>query len=247
MVDSFCLVMTGIGIIAGLVLAFIGFLTFRNYRFMTKTETSPIDQVKPGIVEVKGKTMPLIKMKSPLTDQDCVYYTYKIEELRRGHKGRSYWATVKRGSSYDPFYLMDQTGIVRVNPVKAKTDLALSFKDSSGFMNDPSPNAQRFLGQMGISSTNFIGMNRRMRFSESVIKPNQAIYVLGTALGWHSGGKDQEKFVIQKGGFMTPFLLTTKSEEQLVKKYLLHFILWWTGAGLTIVGSILMFLYYGFM
>ncbi len=206
--------------IVGSILLVFCIIWGRQAYFIRKIPTSKINTVFPGLVEVKGVAVPISDTRSPLTDEPCVYYKYKVEQRRRSGK-HHHWVTVSKGSSTYEFHVEDDAGRIRINPVRAKPDVQLVHKERSGFMNDPSPKVQRFLNRQGISHEGFFGMNRSMRFTEWMIRPTQSIYVLGTAQRDTLGQGSEAPYIIKKGGTGSPFLLSTRTEQDLLKMILL--------------------------
>ena len=119
----------------GIVLFVWGLISFRKKRLIENIPTSKIRSIAMGLVEIYGEVAPGSGniLKSPFSQNDCVYYKYKIEELRSSGKS-TYWATVKKDWDYRPFYLKDNTGMVLVDPLDAKIDIPIDnvFKSSLG-------------------------------------------------------------------------------------------------------------------
>lgn len=160
---------SAIGFFFGLYLFFKGFVFFRRKRLIENTPTSKIRSIAMGLVEVFGEVMPAQggMLKSPLSNNDCVYYKYNIEELRGSGKSRR-WVSVKRGSDKRHFFLKDETSLVLVNPEGADIDIPTDLKFESGFGKDPPASIKQFLKNNGLNFEGFLGINKKMRYTEYV-------------------------------------------------------------------------------
>src|SRR5262245_60877393 len=104
------------GTIAGLVAFYHGFTQLKKKRLMENIPTSKIRSMALGLVEVEGDAEPVALLTAPFSKAACVYYQYKVEELRQSRNSRT-WVMIHHGNSQDaPFYLHDDTGQVLVNP-----------------------------------------------------------------------------------------------------------------------------------
>ena len=149
-----------------------------------------------------------------------MWYKYKVEE-RRGTGKHRHWVTMSKGSCTNEFHLEDQSGRIRVNPMRVTPDVRLVHKERSGWTNDPSPNVKRFLSRQGLAYEGFLGINRTMRFTEWLVRPTQSIYVLGTAAKDHMGRDKEVPYIIKRGGVGTPFLMSTRTEQALFRSLVL--------------------------
>lgn len=128
--DGFALLLTAIQANPelGFFLAFIlGFSLFGFERFLRlqarrrliqDTPTSRIRSAAQGYVEFEGwatasSSAPIL---SPLTQTQCVWYRYKVEERETDNKGNTRWSTVRSGTSSHLFLLDDNTGECVIDP-----------------------------------------------------------------------------------------------------------------------------------
>ena len=167
---------------AGIWLFFDGFKKWRRKRLIENIPTSRIRSMAMGLVELQGKaTQWLYSLKGPLSARDCVFYKYLIERYE-SHGKSNRWVKVADGGSYDNlFHLADDTGKVLVNPRRAEINLDQpDFYYETGIFGGDMPfSLASFLEMNGISYRSWLG-NRRMRFREWNICPNDHVYVLGT-------------------------------------------------------------------
>ena len=77
--------------IAGFSLFIWGFLSFRWKRLIENIPTSKIRSIAMGLVEISGRVVKSKNnnLKSPFSQNDCVYYKCTIEEYRRSGKHSS--------------------------------------------------------------------------------------------------------------------------------------------------------------
>lgn len=222
----------------GIFLFILGVHWFRRKRLIEDIPTSKIRSIPMGLVEIFGEVVPTKYkiLKSPLTQRDCVYYKYLIEELRSSGK-RTEWVTIKSGEDATYFYLQDETGIVLVDPKQAEIDISPTFTFESRVGKDPPESIKNFLKANNLSFEGFLGINKTMRFTEYCILPKDRLYVLGTAgdnpfveEGWAQTGT--EDVMIQKGENV--YYISNKSEKEIVKK------LKWMSLGGMFFGGLLM-------
>ena len=84
--------------------------------------TSKTQGVVFGLAEVKGKLVPQAEggvVTGPLTDEDCVWYHYTVEERRGSGKNKS-WHTIQDDTVKRPFFCEDEEGRIRVFPGNAE-------------------------------------------------------------------------------------------------------------------------------
>ncbi|OYY75167.1 MAG: hypothetical protein B7Y40_01720 [Gammaproteobacteria bacterium 28-57-27] len=95
-------------------------------RLIQDTPTSRIRSAAQGYVEFEGwatvsSSAPIL---SPLTQTQCVWYRYKVEEHDTDNKGNSRWSTVRSGTSSHLFLLDDNTGECVIDPDQAVVEPA---------------------------------------------------------------------------------------------------------------------------
>jgi type II secretory pathway pseudopilin PulG len=107
-----------IGLAAAAIYSF--WYTFKAWvknRVIEDTATSRIRSAAQGYVELSGRgILPAdAQNKGPLTGMPCTWWRYKVEELSRTGRSRS-WSTVDSGTSTAPFLLDDGTGQCLIDP-----------------------------------------------------------------------------------------------------------------------------------
>jgi hypothetical protein len=184
-----------------------------------------------GLVEIKGRILvgELGTVSAPFSNQPAVWARITVQEWQqRGRSGS--WITILKEADGRPFMVDDGSGqLARVVPDGANFILDEKQVARSGTFNNANPHLEAFLQARGLKSTNFLGLNKGMRYLEEALAPGDALYALGpsrrepgppvtdgyrmvpssTLVMAHGGSEDNE------------LILTNKTEEQLVKK-LLH-------------------------
>lgn len=210
--------------VIGIPLFAIGFIWLKQKRLIENIPTSKIRSIAMGLVEIYGEIVPWqdTTLKSPMTNRDCVYYKYSIEEYHRSGK-HSHWVTIKKDMGSIHFNLKDETGMVLVNPKGAKIDIPRDFEFKSGFGKDPPKSVQRFLKINNLRfEGSLFGFNKTMRFRESFIEPFDKLYIMGTAddnpfVDDATTKKGVEDVLIQKGKHDKFYYISDKSEREVLK------------------------------
>ena len=103
-------------------LAWFAFLAIRTKRMQENIPTSKTQGVVFGLAEVKGKLIPQLDngvVTGPLSNEDCVWYHYTVEEQRGSGKNKS-WHTIRDDTVKRPFFCEDEEGRIRVFAGKAE-------------------------------------------------------------------------------------------------------------------------------
>ncbi|MFC2075422.1 GIDE domain-containing protein [Bdellovibrionota bacterium] len=240
--DSFKgLLWSSVGFVFGIVFFFKGFGTFRRRRLMQNMPTSKVRSIAMGLVEIYGEALKgQVSLTSPFTNNECLYYSYTIEEYRRSGKS-SHWETIEKESLGTKFYLRDDTGRVLVDPDGAEVDIPSDYQEQSGIGNPPPLQVEAYLKKRGIDHEGFLGFNKTMRYTEYYIAPSDYLYILGSA-GDNPLVEDataqvgHEDIMIQKGDKKTVYYISDKSEKETLKSHFWKmFFQIYGGAALSIV------------
>ena len=157
---------------------FSGFKRLRRKRMVENIPTSTIRAMALWLVELRGKTQEVTRLKSPLTNSECVLYQYLVEEYRRSGKS-GHWVTIASGNSFNcPFWLDDTTAKVLVFPQDAELILPVDYQFSTGMFKAFPANLIEFMEKNAISYKSWLG-TRTLRFKEWFIIPGQDVYILG--------------------------------------------------------------------
>ncbi|MBN2459255.1 hypothetical protein JXB28_03135 [Candidatus Woesearchaeota archaeon] len=241
-----------IGVGFGITLFIKGFQSLRLKRFIETTPTSKVRSLAMGRVEICGEVVPAEKqiLKSPLTGKDCVYYYYKVEELRRSNK-RSYWAVIDTMKADVKFFLKDDTGAVLVEPNGASISIPADFNSQYSSFNAMPENIRTFLQSGNVKYKTLFGTTKTLRFTEFVIAPGDKLYILGYAgnnpFVEDGTAKDNvDGIMIQKGNLGKCYYIADKPEKDVLKKLKWGWIGGLFGGGALIVGGLAgIFIYFG--
>ena len=213
------------GLIAGIILFIAGLKWFGYKRLIENIPTSKIRYIAMGLVEIFGKVVSIENnlLNSPFSDAECVYYKYTVERWVK-RNDRHHWQVVNSGKTSLPFKLKDETGSVLINPVGANIDIrSTTYTSGAGY--DPSFIIQKYLDSNNLKYEGFFGINYRMRYRESIIVPDQNLYIIGSATDnpFKDDGTAQhsiEDVMIHrvKGKL---FHISQKAEKGVIKTYLL--------------------------
>lgn len=154
--------------------AWLWWRQLRRGRLMAGTPTSKIRSAAQGYVELKGNGhwLPEDRILAPLTQTRCVWWEYRIEELRQQHghsSSRTAWSTIASARSQELFALQDATGEVVVDPCGAKI-----YPNRRHCWRGPSPRPPRGLPQGGLGQT-----SGRYRYTERCLTLGSDLYALG--------------------------------------------------------------------
>jgi len=141
-----------LGEIFGIYIFFNGFRTLHKKRLIQNVPTSTVRAIPMGEVEIKGKAKAKNLLKTPVSKIPCVFFRYVEEEWRK--VGKSYrWVKTLDTTSRNIFYLVDDTGAVKILPDGAELNLV----------------------------NNYVSREGNIRKTEYYILENEYLYVLGRA------------------------------------------------------------------
>jgi len=206
-------------VIVSVALLYGAFRSLRMKRLLENMPTSTARGLAMGLVELKGT---VVKDKelftSPLLQKPCVQYNFLIQEMRGSGKSRR-WVTVRSKNHAAEFFVKDATGKVRIVPEKADFTLEQDYEAGSKMFVDPPKEVLACLKREELDFEGLFGINKEMRYTETLLAPGDEVFVLGTAQTRPLENGNEETVVAMKKG--TPFVVTDKQELSLVKKYTL--------------------------
>lgn len=194
-------------------------------RALKKVKAIQINRAQSGeYVKLFGKaqsgTEPLI---APLTGRHCVYYRVRVRK-KSGNKNNS-WRTIIDDQSVQDFMLEQrgESAIIKTDNFKDvnKSYIVYDKNFTSGTFNDAKVHLERYLEKHGEKSTGFFGLNKTMKYEESVIHVGENIAVMGIAQ-WKSIDQPIEGYnyskILQLSGDLKNKLVITDDPEGLVDK-----------------------------
>ncbi|MCX6648730.1 MAG: LemA family protein [Candidatus Bathyarchaeota archaeon] len=218
-----------IGAIVALACLFVALRYLSRKRLIDDTPTSKAQGVFIGLVELKGTAESEAPLTSYLAGERCVHYEWEIEEQWSRQVTETYqdangktqtwtrtesgWTNVGHDGEQPPFYLKDDTGVIRVVPMDADIEGVSSIDEVFG-RGDPI--------YYGKGPPNAVAnSDHRRRFRETVIPLHSAIYVMGQA----RERQDTVAPEIAHDDNAPLFVISTNTEKQISGGYDLWFAL----------------------
>jgi len=165
-----------------IVFALICLLTAFNFlKFAYNLEDLPTSKIRSaaqGYVELQGHTQSLLAegTYTKFSRQPCAWYSYTIEELitlQREGQSTSVWQPFERGTSSDPFLVVDDTGECAILPLEANI-IPTQNLWWRGHTRTPAPPSTSFWGRLWCRSWG------RYRYSEYFLPLGVHISATGT-------------------------------------------------------------------
>ena len=221
------IVLGGLGAIGCLIGAF---RALRRKRLIDDVPTSKTQGVFIGLAELKGTAESEMPLTSYLAGTRCVQYAWQIDEHwsrtvhetytdAQGHtqtrtRTESGWTKVAGDSQSIPFYLKDDTGVIRVVPEGATIHSITVFNETC------SPNSDLYYGK-GPAEVVPNSTHRR-RFHETALPLHATLYVMGQA----RERKDVVAAEIANYEDAPMFVISTRTEKQLSTSHARWFWIW---------------------
>jgi len=221
------IVLGGLGALGCLTGAF---RSLRPKRLIDDVPTSKTQGVFIGLAELKGTAESEMPLTSYLAGTRCVQYAWQVDEhwSRTVHetytdgKGHTHtrtrtetgWTKVAGDSQSIPFYLKDDTGVIRVVPEGATIHSIRVFNETC------SPNSDLYYGKgpaQGVPNS-----THRRRFHETALPLHTALYVMGQA----RERKDVVAAEIANDKDAPMFVISTRTEKQLSTSHARWFWIW---------------------
>ena len=206
------------GAALSLLLVWNSLRLLRRRRLIADIPTSKAEGVFIGLVELKGRADCGRPLTSYLASTSCVHYAWSVEEhwsrtvteIVRDSEGKertqtkteSGWKSVAEGGEMTSFYLVDDTGAVRIVPDGAKIEAVEVFSQSCR------RGDALYYGKG--PSTSVSDSTHERRFRERAVPMGAALYILGQA-------REREDVVapeIAAAADAPLFLISTRTEEQ---------------------------------
>ncbi len=238
------------GFFFGIWAFFRGFKKLREKRMVENIPASTVRGLSMGLVELNGKAKSPKTFPSPLSGTDCLFYRYTVERYESSGKS-GHWVTISQGDSSDcPFCLEDGTGQIIVLPKMAEFVMPVDYKFTTGLGSGLPENLVSFMDQNGLQYKTMFG-NNTLRFNEWYLKPEEPVFVLGTAQkgedklsepgveGWRRHLAEDWQgtdVIIAKGEPSDIYIVSDESQTQIVKDFSWQaFAGIWGGAALSLV------------
>jgi len=189
------------------------------------TETTPVRDLGPGTVELKGTARPAegaTPKESPITCADALAFHVEVEKYQSSSEGGGSWRTIHEEEESVPILLSDGTGEVRVElPDDGGLNPELTRKRVGGGEEPPEPIRRYVENEAAVDEATrhdlgLLSVGERRRYSEGVIEPGEDVYVLGRAREEEAGWGEQA-YVIDEPTAAGDFVLSDKREEELIE------------------------------
>jgi hypothetical protein len=223
MSGTLALVSVLLGSLAALGCLLGAFWALRRKRLIDDLPTSKTQGVFIGLAELKGTAESETPLTSYLAGASCVQYAWQIDEHwsrtvtetytdSKGHtmtrtRTESGWTKVADGSKSIPFYLQDDTGVIRVVPDGAKIHNVKTFDETA------SRSSPLYFGKGPQSE--IANSTHKRRFYETALPLHTMLYVIGQA----RERQDVVAAEIARDKNAPLFLISTQTEKQVSSGY----------------------------
>lgn len=216
---------------AGALACLIGaFRTLHKKRLIDDTPTSKTQGVFIGLAELKGTAESDAPLTSYLAGVHCVQFSWQIDEhwqrtvtetytdskgnIQTRTRTESGWTRVAGGNEAIPFYLKDDTGIIRIVPEGAQIQGIETFDKTC----TPADSLYFGKGPMG----SIANSTHRRRFHETALPLHAMLFIIGQA----RERQDVAAAEIAKAKDAAMFLISTRTEKQISTGYGRWFGFW---------------------
>lgn len=168
----------------GVILITIGRTSLRRHSALVETDTVPIAEATPGLVEIEGHVLPLEdELEGPMSGERCVAYHHEIERLRRRRKRRS-WRTVHKERATVPFCIDDGTGKLEVDPdtidLELQKTIQLDEDELDAETRDQYTTTIADDGLLEEVEATISGQTNRLRATERTLTVGEPVVAIGT-------------------------------------------------------------------
>jgi hypothetical protein len=219
-----------LAVFGGMGCLIAGFRTLWRKRLIDDLPTSKTQGTFIGLTELKGTAESEAPLISCLAGARCVHYTWEVEEHwsktvhetytdSKGHtqtriRTESGWTNVAGGGQSIPFYLKDDTGIIRIVPQGA------DIKGISTFQQTCSPDDPMYYSKGPAAEV--VNSTHQRNFSETALPLHTMLYVIGQA----RERQDIAAAEIAQDKNAEMFLISTDTEKQISTGYTVLLWFW---------------------
>ena len=235
----------------GVTWFFEGIALRRKIKLIENLPTSKISSLTSGLVELKGKAKWKEELYAPISGTPCVFYTYRVEQWQHRHGERN-WIVIALGESGENlFYIEDDTGRVLIDPLFSEISIPINDTQEFPDYNSLPKNLKTLIDEENNQLLRSMRSRRgRLMFTETCIKTDQEIYILGTAENNEEAtleSSQEDKIVIRRGIENPFFYISNRNEKEITRRMDRSAIRRIIGGPLTFaVCLFLLYLYYSF-
>lgn len=152
----------------------------RARRKLARAPVQAIAEVTPGTMARLTGTVQRLEeqLTAPMSGRSCAYYLAIVEEYRGSNKSGN-WVEILREEQHIDFLVRDDTGVAHIRMDAPHVVVVRDHQTRSGTFDDATPNEAAFLARFDKTSTNFLGLNRGLRYSEGALEFGEQVTVLG--------------------------------------------------------------------
>jgi LemA protein len=223
--DSLPIAIGFLALCFGLFAYFLGFGDWYDKRLLDCTPISKCRSVALGPVVVSGRVGGPNPIPSLIGQLPSFISRVVVEEYRSNGKSRD-WRTVHKREFRMPFYVLDGSGEIKVEPQKAVLWLEQDIKYSSrdGVAEYTRAASERSVEVMETLDESFreycltrgINAANPLRFTETNLSPGDPVFVYGSASRDENSGKAGCN-IIRKTFWQTPYILEGGKADMLRK------------------------------
>ena len=235
--DSDIFLISVIGFFIGLLLIVTGFWRYLVVQKVRNTPLSKVSSASVGLVALAGKARLHEPQVSPVSGVPCAFWRV-IGSYYHNSGKNSRWVGMYSADSKNPLALEDETGTIPVLPEGAEFEFPsnLSFE---GYISEQGllikapptmdPRVLKFIDSLDADTKEsfLIHRNEKMLVNEYVIRENDPLFVLGSALPADDvpGLGSQETLVVRKGPTDSTMYISDSSEGTFMKTMAGHMYL----------------------
>lgn len=193
-----------------------GIKNIKQKRMMESTTTSKIASLAVGFSEINGKAIEKEKILSPFSNTPCVFWAIIVDE----HDMK--WKERKKEVSSEHFYLEDETGRIEISPNGAEIELPMNYELILEKVKEIPQPIQAYMLKNKMKTKGILKAHRHLRFREFIIKPNDLLYVLGSASINKKNSNEirsnnNANLIMQKNKNLKYYYISTTSEIENLK------------------------------
>ena len=195
---------------------------FRDlHALMSVTQTSLVRDLKSGPAKVAGRVIAKGQtLSSPWSNRKCVYYRFHVEKYISNNSGGG-WSTYIDDTAPSSFLVADETGEIEIllsegqipgdRWREGQMGLRIDRNSESGGGNDASSQLRNLLKSKYEKDTEGLIFNKKLRYTETYLEPDDKVYVFGQA-----SQADDGRWVMRHGEM--PLIVSEKGELDVMVK-----------------------------